>query len=254
MSFLQHYDLAMIALYVFWVAFALIILYLRNEDRREGYPLVHETARGLRVVFPKGGTRPKTFLTMHGPHTPGNPEPDMAGKLVASRGTPGSPYLPTGNPMQDGVGTASYALRADVPDLTFDEQLPKIVPLRAAPGFDIAHADFDPRGWPMQAADGDFVGMISDLWVDRSDVLLRYVEVTVAGEAGNRQVIIPIALVNFNERKHRAATSSVTAAQFRAAPGLANPAQVTLREEDRISGYFAGGYLYATPRRSEPCL
>jgi photosynthetic reaction center H subunit len=254
MTFIEHYDLAMIALYAFWGAFALLILYLRNEDRREGYPLVHETSRGLKVVFPKGGTRPKTFLTMHGLHTPGNPEPEMDGKLVASRGTPGSPYLPAGDPMQDGVGTSAYALRADVPDVTFDEQLPKIVPLRAAPGFDVSSDDFDPRGWPIQAADGEFVGMISDLWVDRSDVLLRYLEVTIASESGNHAVIIPISLVNFNEGKRRAMTSSVTAAQFRNAPGLAQPTQVTLREEDRISAYFAGGYLYATPRRSEPCL
>ena len=254
MSFSEHYDFAMIALYAFWAAFALLIVYLRNEDRREGYPLVHETSRGLKVVFPKGGTPPKAFLTAHGVHTPGNPEPDLNGKLVASRGTPGSPYLPAGDPMQDGVGAAAYALRAEVPDLTFDEQLPKIVPLRAAPGFDVSAEDFDPRGWPILAADGEFVGMISDLWVDRSDVLIRYVEVAIASEAGSRQVIIPISLVNFNGGKRRAMTSSVTAAQFRAAPGLAQQTQVTLREEDRISGYFAGGYLHATPRRAEPFL
>jgi hypothetical protein len=27
---------------------------------------------------------------------------------------------------------------------------------------------------------------------------------------------------------------------------------VTLLEEDRIVGYYAGGYLYATPNRTEP--
>jgi photosynthetic reaction center H subunit len=35
---------------------------------------------------------------------------------------------------------------------------------------------------------------------------------------------------------------------------LANPDQVTLREEDRIAAYFAGGNLYAEPKRVEPLL
>lgn len=254
MTLIEHYDLAFIALYAFWLCFALLILYLRNEDRREGFPLVHETMQGLKVVFPKGGTRPKTWLTPHGLHTPGNQEPDMTGKLVASRGTPGSPYLAAGNPLQDGVGTAAYALRADVPDMTFDEQLPKIVPLRLAPEYHVAEEDFDPRGWPMLAADGQVVGTIADLWVDRSDVILRYVDVAVPVAGGTRQVIIPIGLVNFDERRRRALTSSVTGEQFREAPAIANAEQITLREEDRVSAYFAGGYLYATPNRAEPIL
>jgi len=35
---------------------------------------------------------------------------------------------------------------------------------------------------------------------------------------------------------------------------LANPDQVTLREEDQIAAYFASGNLYAEPRRVEPLL
>jgi photosynthetic reaction center H subunit len=35
---------------------------------------------------------------------------------------------------------------------------------------------------------------------------------------------------------------------------LQNPDQVTKREEDRITGYFAGGNLYATPARVGPAL
>jgi photosynthetic reaction center H subunit len=43
-------------------------------------------------------------------------------------------------------------------------------------------------------------------------------------------------------------------AQFADAPLLANPDQVTLREEDRIAAFFAGGTLFADPRRVEPLL
>ena len=41
---------------------------------------------------------------------------------------------------------------------------------------------------------------------------------------------------------------------FRSAPVLANPDQVTKREEDRIVGYYGGGNLYATAARQEPLL
>jgi hypothetical protein len=47
---------------------------------------------------------------------------------------------------------------------------------------------------------------------------------------------------------------SVTGAQFADAPALANPDQITLREEDRIQAYFASGHLYAEPGRAEPLL
>ncbi len=35
-------------------------------------------------------------------------------------------------------------------------------------------------------------------------------------------------------------------------PGLRNPDQVTLLEEDRISAYYGGGTLYAEPSRLGP--
>ena len=39
-SITSHIDVAQVVLYAFWVFFALLIFYLRREDRREGYPLV----------------------------------------------------------------------------------------------------------------------------------------------------------------------------------------------------------------------
>ena len=37
-------------------------------------------------------------------------------------------------------------------------------------------------------------------------------------------------------------------------PGLRNPDQITFLEEDKITAYYAGGTLYATPARAEPFL
>mgnify|MGYP006153247773 CR=1 FL=1 len=44
---------------------------------------------------------------------------------------------------------------------------------------------------------------------------------------------------------------AITAAQFESAPGLATPGIITRYEEDRVQAYFGGGYMYATPERSE---
>ena len=80
--------------------------------------------------------------------------PEGCGVLDAAAPWPGAPMQPLGDPMQDGVGPASYALRAEVPDVTFDEQLPKIVPLRAAEGYYLAAQDPDPRGYQVVTAAG----------------------------------------------------------------------------------------------------
>ena len=42
--------------------------------------------------------------------------------------------------------------------------------------------------------------------------------------------------------------------QLAAAPATKNPDEITLREEDRLCGYFAGGHMYASPKRTEPVL
>jgi photosynthetic reaction center H subunit len=47
---------------------------------------------------------------------------------------------------------------------------------------------------------------------------------------------------------------SIRSDQFQQVPGLANPDQVTLQEEDKIVAFYGGGTLYATPDRSEPWL
>ena len=38
----QYIDVAQILLYAFWIFFAGLLIYLRREDKREGYPLESE--------------------------------------------------------------------------------------------------------------------------------------------------------------------------------------------------------------------
>ena len=63
---------------------------------------------------------------------------------------------------------------------------------------------------------------------------------------------MPLARVDAAAR--RVVVESITGAQFAGVPLRANPDQVTLREEDRIAAYYAGGKLFAEPRRMESLL
>jgi photosynthetic reaction center H subunit len=209
----------------------------------------------LKVLFPAGGTRPKTFLLAHeGPHVAAHEERDLTGLLARTGNVAGNPFLPTGDLLQDGVGTASYALRADVPENAFFDGKPNIVPLRAAEGFTISADDDDPRGWEVLTAEREVVGTLVDLWVDRAEVILRYLEAEVTVDGVARRVVFPMGEGSFNSRLKQVKVDSLFAAQFRAAPGLQHGETITLREEDRVSGYFAGGRLYAAPGRAEPIL
>lgn len=250
-------DLAAVSLYIFFAFFAGLVYYLIREGRREGFPLVSElpgrpgfaTVHGspempapkvFRLHYPEGATVVQGV----------RPERDVTAQLSPDYPYPGTAFVPTGDAMQDGVGPAAYADRADTPDLAFDDNMPKIVPLRAAPGWHIAHEDPDPRGKSVITLDGVVAGTVVDLWVDRSEYILRYVETEIPG---GRRVLVPMFLCTFTD-EGTARVMSVTAAQFAAAPGIARPEQITLLEEDRISGYFGGGHFYATPERSESYL
>ncbi len=176
-------------------------------------------------------------------------------KLVPSSRFAGAPLVPTGNPLVDAVGPAAYADRADVPDITVHGDA-KIVPLRMAPGYMVAEGDPDPRGLKVKGCDGAIAGTIVDIWVDRSEPQVRYYEVQLAGS--ERVVLLPGPFVqwpNFGlTRTDHVRVKAITAAQFRDVPGTRSPIQITLLEEDRICAYYAGGHLYATPKRSQPLL
>jgi photosynthetic reaction center H subunit len=181
---------------------------------------------------------------------------DYAVKAVPADPYIGSPLIPTGDPMVDGVGPAAYAMRADVPDRTVHGDL-RIVPMRLATGFEIERRDPDPRGLPVKACDGRIAGTILDLWVDRSEPQIRYYEVLLAG--AERRVLLPVGYVQwpnfgwFGKMDH-VKVKSITADQFTRVPGTRHDDQITLREEDRIMAYYAGGHLYARAGRAEPLL
>jgi photosynthetic reaction center H subunit len=248
-----YIDVAQIALYVFWAFFAGLIYYLHRENKREGYPLESERSGHVDVQGFPAVPKPKTFLLRDG-RTVSVPNSKRLERELAAEPTArflGAPLEPTGNPMLDGVGPGAWAERADIPDTTFEGE-PRIVPLRVVSGFGVSSKDPDPRGLPVFGDDGVIGGVVSDIWVDRAEMLFRYLEVQVAAGSASRRVLLP---VNFSRiDRQRVRVCSIRGAQFAYVPGTRHADQVTLLEEEKIMAYYGGGTLYATPERQEPLL
>jgi len=164
---------------------------------------------------------------------------------------PGAPLVPTGNPMLDGIGPAAYADRPDIPDMTVEGE-PKMRPISALPTFSLDPRDPEPRGMPLYGADGQHAGTVSDVWVNVSEPQLAYLEVELA--AGGRHVLVPVGFAQIDARRGWIRVDAILASQFADVPATRQPDRITLLEEDRIAAYYAGGYLYATPARSEPIV
>lgn len=250
-----HIDVALLVFNAFVLFFLGLVLYLRREDRREGYPLEDDLTGRLE---PSGGpfstAPPKTFRLPFGHGTVTTPtkgrEPvEIAG---ARRTTPGygTPIEPTGDPLVDGIGPAAWAERAKRPDVDMEGH-PRIVPLSTAEGFFIERRDPDPRGMAVIAADGVAVGTVSDVWIDKADRMLRYIQVVL--DSG-RSVPVPMTALTIDRKGSRVVVDAIVSGQFDRAPAIDGPAVITLYEEERVQAYFGGGYLYATPSRSEPLL
>ncbi len=262
-GFTEHIDLTLIILYAFWIFFFGLIVYLQRESRREGYPLEVEVTgkvhgdSALWTPKPKFWTLPEGG-TKQAPQAEPN-EPEFHGRRLSR--LDGAPYEPTGNPLIEAFGPASYAMRDDIPDVTGYGDI-KIVPLRSLDEMDVLDGDLDPRGLPVIARDGETVGSITDIWVDRSESVVRYYEIELDGVegvaggddtvvAGGRRVLVPntmVAIVNwrlFGQLPEPfVRVDSLTSEQFATVPVTQSPDQVTRLEEDRISAYYAGGQFF----------
>jgi photosynthetic reaction center H subunit len=253
--FSGHNDLAVWILYAFWIFFAGLIYYLHRENKREGYPLIPDTGGRAKMVVGFPAPPPsKTFHLLDGSSvtvtSDGRPDP----RPIAAAPTapwPGAPLEPTGDPMRDGVGPAAWAERRDTPDLIENGE-PRLAPLRAAADFYPAERDPDPRGMEVIGADRRVAGVVRDIWVDKAEFVARYFEVELAG--GGARVLLPVPFALVDGRRRVVEVAAILSTQFAGVPGTAHPDRVTLREEDRIAGYYGGGTLYATPDRQEPFL
>ena len=243
-----YIDVAQLVLYAFWAFFAGLIYYLHRENKREGYPLESDRSGSITHQGWPAVPDPKTYRMADGstvtvPNDRRDNQPPLHEGVYR-----GLPLEPTGNPLLAGVGPGSWADRADVPDKTLEGDA-RIVPLRSAPGFGVAHQDVDPRGLPVYGADMVEGGTVVDLWVDRAEMLFRYLELEVAG---GRRVLLPINFARVQRR--RVLVGSILGQHFADVPGTRQAEQVTMLEEEKIMAYYGAGTLYATPERQEPLL
>ena len=118
----------------------------------------------------------------------------------------------------------------------------------------LAEEDVDPIGMTMVGADDAVAGTVAEVWIDRSEGMVRYFEIALVAELGARHVLIPTPMVDIQEKKGRIKCYLILGAQFADVPGLKSPDEITCLEEDKISAYYGGGLLYATPARAEPLV
>ena len=175
----EYIDVAQLALYAFWIFFAGLIYYLRREDKREGYPLESDRSGSVHGAGLAADAASEDLPAARRQH------PRRAQQCAAQ--------LARRAPNQRAIGRARRSSRpatrcrmasvqpptpivADVPDRTVDDQV-RIVPLRVATDFHVEARDPDPRGMAVVGADGEVGGIVRDAWVDRSETILRYLEV-----------------------------------------------------------------------------
>jgi photosynthetic reaction center H subunit len=232
------------------------VFYLNRESRREGYPLEDEVTGAVENdnrLF-DGDKKSFPLPNGRGTYVPEDvARDDVNVPAVQAFKAGGAPWVPTGDAMVDGMGPAAWANRSKLPDITFDGR-PRIVPIAQSHELIVAPNDPQLVGWPVVAADGVTVGKVSDIWVDQAEHMIRYLEVeTTSG----KKVLAPmmVAAVQtkgfFDDRAELVEIDAITAGQFENVPALENPGTISRYEEDRIQAYFGGGYMYATPERSE---
>ena len=251
---LGNLDLASLALWMFFIFFVALVIWIQRENQREGYPLVDDdgTQADAGGVFPPPAD--KTFILPHNQGTktvPSGQSPDRTDLALERKfDSGGFPWTPTGDPLVDGVGPAAWATREDVPELDGFGN-PKLVPMGSSDHFHVA-AGRDPRGLPVEAGDGAFVGTISDMWVDHPEQLVRYLTISLDTTEGGGTKLVPMTLARI--RSDRVQIKSLYSGQFANVPETVSAGVVTKLEEDKISAYYGGGHLYASDARLNPQL
>jgi photosynthetic reaction center H subunit len=244
-------DVAELTFYLFFLFFLGLVWYLNRESRREGYPLENDlTGKVGDDIARLDFSAKKRFKLPHGMgiYVPEDVPRDAMPTNVRQRLWSGEPLDVTGEPLGSGVGPGGYAMRADRPDIDMFGR-PRIVPMATAEHIHVIANDVDPRGLPLTGLDGVVAGTVRDLWVDRSEHVIRYLDVAL-NDGGTATLPMPMVKVS----RRGIACDAVKGSQFAGCPQLKSPTQITLLEEEKVSAYFGAGYLWATPERSEPLV
>ncbi len=256
-EFFGDFDLASAAIWLFWIFFAGLVIYLQTENMREGYPLRddNDETPANESLWPV--PKEKTFHLRDGrgelsvpsrEYEDSKMRTDLA--LAPSSASTGSPWIPTGDPMVDGVGPAAWAPRRDEPELDAHGHV-KIRPMATLEDFKVS-AGRDPRGKVVVGGDGEIVGRITDMWVDVPEQMVRFLTVDLNPEGTGKIRLIPMNMAKIGT--DRITVRSLHAHNWDDIPTTKKSDEVTVLEEDKIMAYFAGGTLYANPSKSQPVM
>jgi photosynthetic reaction center H subunit len=244
-TFFGNFDLASLAIWSFWLFFAGLIFYLQTENMREGYPLEDEDGNPAANQGPFPLPKNKTFKLRDGQGeltVPSGARGDRENLALARTAvSEGFPHAPTGDALADGVGPASWAPRKDAPELDAHGE-PKIKPMAAHDAFHVS-AGRDPRGLPVLSRDDQVVGHVTDMWIDPSEAMVRYLEFELEAEHGQGKRLVPIGLAKIKEKW--VAVTSLNSGRFNDVPQIASGGQITKLEEEKVSAFYGGGPMYS---------
>jgi photosynthetic reaction center H subunit len=82
--------------------------------------------------------------------------------------------------------------------------------------------------------------------------MVRHLEVELDPHYGEGKRLVPMAMSRIHS--DRVTVRSIFGEHFSNVPRHASDRQVTLLEEEKISGYYGGGTLFADRLRNEPVL
>ena len=250
----QYVDVAQLVLYAFWIFFFGLIYWLQRESKREGYPMHTDrpgrsTVDGLLDLPAPKAFKLSTGEVFYAPHDRDNVPADLS--AVATAAYPGASIEPVGNPLLAGVGPGSYTNRQDHAEHTTTGEV-MITPLRRASELSLSTKDIDPRGLPVVGADGEVGGTVHDVWVDRAEMVVRYLQVSVPNAAKGPHVLLPFNFCRVGAQAVK--VQSMLGHQLANVPRNKHPDQVTKLEEEKIMAYYGAGTLYADPQRAEALL
>lgn len=249
-EFFGNFDLASAAIWAFWIFFAGLIYYIQRENQREGFPLEDDDGNPEDRLALTALPPAKTFKLPHGrgevsvpsaENEAGHRRENLALARTSQAG--GAPYVPTGDPMVDGVGPAAWAPRADHPELDGHGHV-KIKRMADLPEFKIS-AGNDPRGMTVESGDKKAAGKVTDIWIDVPEQMVRYLEMELSS-GGTRLIPITMCKVMGDRVKVR----SLYAEHFAGIPQAKSRSEITLLEEEKVTAWYAGGTFYATAARS----
>ncbi|MEM8657856.1 MAG: PRC-barrel domain-containing protein, partial [Pseudomonadota bacterium] len=85
------------------------------------------------------------------------------------------------------------------------------------------------------------VGTVTDMWIDKPELMVRYLEAKLNG---GETRLIPITMARITGKGVK--VRNLTEPFFARVPTTKSGEQITLLEEEKIMAFYAGGQLYAS--------